>query len=76
MSPAANASAGHHTVAEMLSRFRRQDFAGAAESIARCREIDGFGLGYLLDLYAERIRVFLENPPPPDWNGVVVLDSK
>ena len=67
----------HHTVAEMLSRFRRQDFAGAADSIARCREIDdGFGLGYLLDLYAERIRVFLENPPPPDWNGVVVLDSK
>ena len=67
----------HHTVKEMLSRFRRQDFAGAADSIARCREIDdGFGLGYLLDLYAERIRVFLENPPPPDWNGVVVLDSK
>ena len=67
----------HHTVEEMLSRFRRQDFAGAADFIARCREIDdGFGLGYLLDLYAERIRVFLENPPPPDWNGVVVLDSK
>ena len=67
----------HHTVEEMLSRFRRQDFAGAADSIARCREIgDGFGLGYLLDLYAERIRVFLQNPPPPDWNGVVVLDTK
>ena len=67
----------HHTVEEMLKRFRRQDFAGAADSIARCREIgDGFGLGYLLDLYAERIRVFLQNPPPPDWNGVVVLDTK
>jgi adenylate cyclase len=67
----------NHTVAEMLSRFRRQDFSGAADSIARCREIDdGFGLDHLLDLYAERIRVFLQNPPPPDWNGVVVLDSK
>jgi len=67
----------NHTVAEMLARFRRQDFAGAADSIARCREIDdGFGLDHLLDLYAERIRVFLQNPPPPDWNGVVVLDSK
>jgi len=67
----------NHTIAEMLARFRRQDFAGAADSIARCREIDdGFGLGHLLDLYAERIRVFLQNPPPPDWNGVVVLDSK
>jgi adenylate cyclase len=67
----------NHTVAEMLARFRQQDFAGAADSIARCREIDdGFGLGHLLDLYAERIRVFLQNPPPPDWNGVVVLESK
>jgi adenylate cyclase len=67
----------NNTIGEMLARFRRQDFAGAADSIARCREIDdGFGLGYLLDLYAERIRVFLQNPPPPDWNGVVVLDTK
>jgi len=67
----------NHTVAEMLARFRRQDFSGAADSIARCREIDdGFGLGHLLDLYAERIRGFLQNPPPPDWNGVVVLESK
>ena len=67
----------NHTVAEMLARFRRQDFSGAADSIARCREIDdGFGLDHLLDLYAERIRVFLQNPPPSDWNGVVVLESK
>ena len=67
----------HHTIAEMLNRFRRQDFAGAADSIARCREIDdGFGLGHLLDLYSDRIRIFLENPPPADWNGVFVLDSK
>jgi adenylate cyclase len=61
----------------MLDRFRRQDFAGASNSIIRCREIDnGFGLGYLFDLYAARIRTFEQNPPPPDWNGVVVLESK
>jgi adenylate cyclase len=67
----------NHTVAEMLDRFRRQDFAGATDSIARCREIeDGFGIGHLLDLYSERIRIFLQNPPPPDWNGVFVLDTK
>lgn len=67
----------HHTVVEMLDRFRRQDFAGAADSIARCREIDdGFGLGHLLNLYAERIRIFLQSPPPPDWNGVFVLETK
>jgi adenylate cyclase len=67
----------NHTVAEMLAQFRRQDFVGATDSIARCREIDdGFGLGHLLDLYSERIRIFLQNPPPPDWNGVFVLDTK
>jgi adenylate cyclase len=67
----------NHTVAEMLDRFRRQDFAGAADSITRCREIeDGFGIGHLLDLYSERIRIFLQSPPPLDWNGVFVLDTK
>ena len=67
----------NHTVAEMLDRFRRQDFTGAADSITRCREIqDGFGIGHLLDLYSERIRIFLQSPPPLDWNGVFVLDTK
>ena len=67
----------NHTVAEMLDRFRRQDFAGATDSIARCREIeDGFGIGHLLGLYSERIRIFLQSPPPLDWNGVFVLDTK
>ena len=36
----------------------------------------GFGLDYLFDLYDERIRTFEENPPPADWNGVFVLDTK
>ena len=53
------------------------DFAGAADAILRCRTLDdGFGLNSLYDLYAARIRVFEQNPPPPDWNGVVVLESK
>jgi adenylate cyclase len=64
-------------VAEMLTRFRQQDFTGAANSIARCREVDDdLGLGALFDLYAARIRLFEQNPPPPDWNGVFVLETK
>ena len=64
-------------VGEMLARFRRQDFTGAANSIARCRELgDGFGLVPLFDLYAARIRLYGQNPPPPDWNGAVVLETK
>jgi adenylate cyclase len=67
----------HRGVGEMLACFRQRDFAGAANSIVRCREIDdGFGLGHLFDLYAARIRLFEQDPPPPDWNGVFVLDTK
>jgi adenylate cyclase len=67
----------HRTVNDLLLRFRKRDFAGAAEAILRCRKVDdGFGLNSLFDLYAERIRLFEQDPPPPDWNGVVVLESK
>ena len=62
---------------EMLARFRQRDFAGAANTIVRCRDAgDGFGLEYLLDLYTSRIRAFEQAPPPADWNGVFVLESK
>jgi len=64
-------------VNEMLARFRRCDFAGASELLVSCRKIGhGFGLEYLFNLYAERIRIFEENPPPADWNGVFVLETK
>jgi len=64
-------------VGEMLACFRQQDFSGAANSIARCRKVgDGFGLDPLFDLYAARIRLFEQDPPPPDWNGVFVLETK
>ncbi|HEY6023175.1 MAG TPA: adenylate/guanylate cyclase domain-containing protein [Pseudolabrys sp.] len=64
-------------VSEMLTRFRKRDFSGAASTIVRCRDVaDGFGLDYLFDLYAERIKAFERDPPPVDWNGVFVLESK
>ncbi len=67
----------HSNVSEMLARFRQRDFAGAANTIVRCRAAgDGFGLEYLFDLYASRIRTFEQAPPPADWNGVFVLESK
>ena len=65
------------TVTEMLARYRKRDFSGAAQSILFCRKIDGgFGLDGLFDLYDERIQVFEQNPPPADWNGVAILETK
>ena len=67
----------NNDVADMLSRYRQRDFSGAAKSIVRCRKIDGgFGLETLFDLYEERIQAFELNPPPPDWNGVAILETK
>ena len=49
----------------MIACFRRQDFAGAARKIARCREIgDGFDLEGLFQLYSERIRIVQKTPRP------------
>jgi adenylate cyclase len=65
------------SVGEMLAFFRQRNFTGAANSIARCREVDdGFGLSALFDLYTARIHLFEQDPPPPDWNGVFVLETK
>jgi adenylate cyclase len=67
----------HRAVSEMLARYRRRDFAGATEAIVRCREADdGFGLESFFDLYESRIRIFQQSPPPVDWNGVFVLETK
>ena len=64
-------------VNDMLTRFRGCDFDAASERIEACRKAaHGFGLEYLLNLYVDRIRTFRETPPPADWNGVFVLDTK
>jgi adenylate cyclase len=64
-------------VTEMLSCYRQRNFAGAAKSIIRCREFsDGFGLDGLFELYSERISSYEKDPPPADWNGVAVLETK
>lgn len=61
----------------MLASYRSRDFKEALEIVEMCRGMDdGFGLRFFFDLYRERIHAFLENPPPPEWNGVFALHSK
>ena len=62
---------------EMIARYRQCDFAGACDALIRCREAGhGFGLDSLFALYETRIRVFQQNPPPAEWGGVFVSESK
>ncbi|MCK1512826.1 adenylate/guanylate cyclase domain-containing protein [Bradyrhizobium sp. 190] len=62
---------------EMLACYRNRDWAGALAAIARGRKTDeANSLELLYNLYEARIRGFLENPPPEDWNGAFALLTK
>ena len=62
---------------EMLACYRSRDWEGALAAIERGRKTDeGLVLERLYNLYEARIRHFLENPPPEDWNGAFALLTK
>ena len=62
---------------EMLSCYRNRDWDGALAAIARGRKTDeANALELLYNLYEARIRGYLENPPPEDWNGAFALLTK
>jgi len=63
--------------AKMLRYYREQNWTQALDTIEPCRKAaEGFGVGALYHMYAERIEAFRHNPPPPDWNGVYEAESK
>jgi adenylate cyclase len=59
----------------MLAAYRRQDWAGARALIASCRPLS-FQLDRLYGVYEARIDLFETIPPPPDWDGVHIAESK
>src|SRR4030095_2860366 len=62
---------------EMLACYRNRDWEGALAAIERGRKSDdGDSLELLYNLYEVRIRGYLENPPPQDWNGAFALLTK
>ena len=63
--------------AQMLARFRKQDWDDALDLIQRCRKsANGFDVAGLYDMYEERIAAYRANPPGPDWDGVYAAESK
>ena len=62
---------------EMLSCYRGRDWEGALAAIERGRRTDeAHSLVLLYNLYEARIRNYIENPPPEDWNGAFALLTK
>ena len=61
----------------MLACYRGRDWDGALAAIERGRKTDdGEVLSLLYNLYETRIRNYIENPPPEDWNGAFALLTK
>jgi adenylate cyclase len=62
---------------EMLACYRNRDWEGALAAIERGRHTDErHSLELLYNLYDTRIRGYIENPPPEDWNGAFALLTK
>ena len=62
---------------EMLACYRSRDWEGALAAIERGRKTDdAHSLERLYDLYEKRIRGYVADPPPPDWNGAYALLTK
>ena len=63
--------------AQMLARFRKQEWDAALDLINRCRKsADGFEVAGLYDMYVERIDAYRADPPGPEWDGVYEAESK
>jgi adenylate cyclase len=63
--------------AQMLARFREQDWDAALGLIDRCRKIaNGFEVSGLYDMYVERVDAYRADPPGADWDGVYAAESK
>jgi adenylate cyclase len=64
-------------ITDFLRRYRSQDWKGALQALAACRGGKGkFAFDEFAELYADRIELFQQEPPGPDWNGVFALQTK
>ncbi|WP_336491807.1 CHASE2 domain-containing protein [Methylobacterium nigriterrae] len=61
----------------MLGAYRRRDWGEALARLDACRRLgDGFALTRLHDLFAARIAGFEQVPPPDDWDGIHLAETK
>jgi adenylate cyclase len=62
----------------LLSAYRGQRWSEARKQLGRCREtaLTEWSLDALYALYEARIAAYEADPPPPDWDGIYVAESK
>lgn len=60
----------------MGDAYRARDFARAGALAAEAQALAGQHHRALYDVYRQRFALLAEEPPPEDWDGVVVLKDK
>ena len=58
----------------VIEQYRRQSFDVCLDAFTNERPLEIFEPLY--ELYAQRIRLFLQTPPPENWDGVFLLTEK
>ncbi|MGB0683838.1 MAG: CHASE2 domain-containing protein [Magnetovibrionaceae bacterium] len=66
----------HHDT--VVASYRGQDWRKCREEMAVCRKLclPFYDMGGYYDMLEERIKEYVANPPPKDWDGVFVATSK
>lgn len=61
---------------QMINEYRRQNFENALRLLKGCKKVAFKDYACLYDVYENRMRDMIENPPNPEWNGVYTAKSK
>lgn len=61
----------HH---KALKRYYSRDFTGAKTMFGNVKKL--IPDDYIAEMFIERCNNYIDNPPPPDWNGTEILTSK
>ncbi len=60
----------------LLDAYQGGDMAGASEALMTVSALAPESMNGLYRVYADRLSIFAEAPPPPDWDGVFVAETK
>ncbi|MCB1722050.1 MAG: CHASE2 domain-containing protein [Alphaproteobacteria bacterium] len=61
---------------EMITAYQAGDFKKTQAMLKTCQKLDIYSLSVAYDLYKQRIKELLKNPPKQEWTGVFEAKTK
>ena len=59
-----------------ITAYRAQEWQEARDAMQVCRGLCNGKMDGFYTIFEERIQEYIDNPPPPDWDGVYIATSK